>query len=197
MVQEITLDLNKGISLNMEKGQMLNLTKSTTATKYKLSAGWDVAESKFLGLFKQDADLDLVAYIKSGNGLKTVYYGNKHEKGIYLDGDNRTGEGDGDDENIFIDLNNIESNATSIVFGIVIYTSQKFKDVKNAYVRLSDTTTGEKELVRYNLSNDRSNKNAMIVAELKKNSNNEWEFITHGEYYDGNIRQIGDIVRTL
>lgn len=170
--KDVTLELSKsnGI-LNLDKNDFLNLSKAEiNLTNIRAAAGWDFK----LG---RSFDLDLVAYLMSNGKVKeTVFYGNKNHRGIYLDGDNLTGEGDGDDENIFINFSKIDPDIDKIVIAVVIYMpmGQKFSKVKNAFVRLVDETT-RKQILKFNLSEDGGNNTAVQAAELIK-SNNEWIF---------------------
>ena len=185
---EVTLDLSKGGLLNLNKGDFLNLTKSgVSLSRIRAAAGWDMAS------FGGSIDLDLCAYLFSGRKLeRTVYYGAKTWNGIYLDGDNLTGEGDGDDENIMINFDKIPAGIDRIVIAVVIYSIGKtFGGVKNAYVRLVDESQGEKELVRYNLSSDGGRNTAVVAAELQK-VNGEWTFVAVGDYSKNSIKSLGN-----
>ena len=183
--------------LNLQKNQVLDLTKtSANYSSLRLSAGWDI--NKRSG---SNYDLDLFAVLvgKDGKLIKTenncVYYGQKKSKGIYLDGDNLTGEGDGDDENIFIDLTKISSEVDRIILAVAIYQAserrQCFKYVQNAYVRLVDTSDRrrENEVCRYNLSNDGGDSTAVVAAELFRNGN-DWSFKAVGDFTKGSISDI-------
>lgn len=192
------IDLTKkqnGI-LNLNKNDILDLTKAApTLNKLKIAAGWDVNT----GFFGNSYDLDLCAILVNENGklIKNenpcVYYGKKASKGIYLDGDNLTGEGDGDDENIYVTLSEIPSQVKRIIFNVVIYNGkskkQKFSKVKNAYVRILNTDNRNEEICRYNLSNDGGDNTAVVFAELIRNGSN-WEFKAIGEYKQASIEQL-------
>ena len=155
---EVTLDLNKPGLLNLEKQDFLNLTKTNlNLSNIRVSAGWDVSTHG------RDYDLDLFGNLLDADGKlirnanHTVYYGEKHSQGVQLDHDNLTGEGDGDDENMFVNFNNLPENVSKIVIGVAIYEArnrhQDFGHVKNAYVRLVDQSqTPEKEIVRFDLN---------------------------------------------
>lgn len=183
--------------LNLQKNQTLDLTKtSVNYSSLRLSAGWDI--NKHSG---SDYDLDLFAVLVGPNNKlakvdnNCVYYGKKQSQGIYLDGDNLTGEGDGDDENIFIDLTKIPSKVEKIVLALAIYQAedrrQCFKYVQNAYVRLVDTSNKkrETEICRYNLSNDGGDSTAVVAAELFRNGDN-WSFKALGDFTKGSISDI-------
>lgn len=184
--REVLLDLSKKGPLNLEKREFVNLTKSGVSLSHiRAAAGWDMASFGSI-------DLDLCAYLFSNGHLEqTVYYGAKRGQGIYLDGDNLTGEGDGDDENIRINFEQLPSYIDRIVIAVVIYSMGKvFSGVKNAYVRLVDESQGQQELVRYNLSADGGKNTAVVAAELQK-VNNEWRFVAVGDYSKNSISSLG------
>lgn len=188
-MREVQLDLNKGV-LNLNKNEFLNLSKaSVSLERLRLAAGWDVIKKTgFSGFFGGgNADLDLVAYLQDSTGrvVDTVYYAAKRAQGIYLDGDNLTGEGDGDDENIYVELAKLHPAVEKITFAVVIYSAHTFQDVQNAYVRLVNEQDG-RELVRYNLSSEGGFNKAVKCAELTK-VNGDWNFVAVGTYHNKNI----------
>ena len=180
---EVFLDLNKGGLLNLEKNDFLNLTKTgINLTDIRVAAGWDVNHRG------QDYDLDLCAFPMNANGevLNIVYYGDKRSHGLQLDKDNLTGEGDGDDENIFVNFNKISPDAQKVIFAVVIYRGlskgQTFGHVKNAFVRMVDQSVRpEKEICRFNLSEDGGKNTAVKFAEIIRTSEG-WTFKAIGEY---------------
>ena len=107
-------------------------------------------------------------------------------------GDNRTGEGDGDDEVIKVQLDKIPSDYDTISFTVKIYEAEKrlqnFGMVENAYVRLIDEDTGE-ELVRFDLTEDFSTETALVVAEIYKRDG-QWKFAAIGSGYDGVVKSL-------
>lgn len=170
--RDVTLELNKNSGpLNLGKNDFLNLSKSAISlTNLRAGAGWDFKSGRSF-------DLDLVAYLMSNGRVKeTVYYGDKNHGGIYLDGDNLTGEGDGDDENIFINFSKIDSDIDKIIIAVVIYMpmGQRFSKVENAFIRLVDETN-KKEVLKFNLSEDGGDNTAVQAAELIK-TNEGWIF---------------------
>lgn len=117
-------------------------------------------------------------------GYKTcVYYGNLRDSGVIHHGDNITGSGHGDDEQITIDLESLSKDVEKIVFTVNIYNcesrKQDFGLVKNAFIHLDNAETGE-EICRYDLSEDYKGKTAMIFGELYKH-NDEWKFSAIGQ----------------
>lgn len=181
--------------LNLRKNDVLNLSKvSANLSKIRVAAGWDVNNG--LGA---DYDLDLCAFLLDKNNrpvkgiVNPVYYGNMKSRGIRLDGDNLTGEGDGDDENIYVTLSALPTSVERIIFNVVIYKAssrrQFFSKVKNAYVRIVDEANGGKELCRFNLSDDGGQASAVVFSELYK-ENGTWNFRAIGEYTNGSIHDL-------
>lgn len=170
--------------LNLQKNDILDLTKKNPGVKkVDFCGGWDVAESG------ADFDLDLGAYLLNANGKITgaqdvVFFNHMEVSGVRLNGDNRTGAGEGDDEVISLDLSQISQSVSRIVFAITIFDAenrrQSFGMVNNSYVRLLDVEHGEKELCRYELKEDFSTETAVIVAELIRDGS-EWQFHAIGE----------------
>ena len=176
--------------LDLNKGDILDLTKYPGLEKVRAAAGWDV--NRGIGA---DYDLDLCAYLMSGDRVvHTVYYHDKKYQGIYLDGDNLTGSGNGDDENIFVELNRIPSNIDRIVFAVVIYQArerhQRFGHVKNAYMRLVNQADGH-EICRYRLTEDGADNTAATLAALNK-VNGSWQFEAIGTYSKDSIGSLGN-----
>lgn len=173
-----------GITLDLRKGALLDLTKRSPGLKnITLAAGWDV--SNVIPAF----DLDICALCLNSNGKITsgediVFFNHKSVPGITLSGDNRTGEGDGDDETIMINLAEVESKYDSIVFCVNIYDAvgrkQTFGMVSNSYVRLLDRDNNDKELCHFMLKDDYSSSTGVIFAKLKRDGS-EWTFEALGE----------------
>ena len=111
-------------------------------------------------------------------------------KGIFLHNDNRTGEGDGDDEKISLTLDRLPSNCKKVVFSVNIYQArerkQDFSKVRNAYVRVLNSDKGDSEICRYNLSEDGKNATTLIFAELEK-VGTDWNFKAIGELLQGTL----------
>ena len=185
--------------LNLKKNDILDLTKKDPSiNKIRLCAGWDVVKKGFFNFGAKDFDLDLTALLLDENNhvLKNkglIYYGEQKGIGIMLHGDNLTGSGDGDDEKITVVLNQIPVECKKIIFAAVIYEAearnQVFGRVKNAYVRLVDEDKSDKEICRYNLSEDGGNNTGIIFAELSKQGN-EWSFKAVGELFRGSIQTL-------
>ena len=188
--REVVISLDKPSVVSLEKGDLLNLSKANVPlSKIHAAAGWDAAKAGHI-------DLDLCAHLFAGGTLvDTVYFGNKHNKrdGIWLDHDNLTGEGDGDDENIYVNLNGLEKDVDRVYLSVVSYTNNTFNEVRNAYIRLIDESGRERELARYNLSVDGGN-NDSVTAGAFIREGNEWKFLAIGEYSFNNhkIRNLGN-----
>ena len=168
--------------INLSKGQKVDLTKGNPGLKnIMVGLGWDV-NAFDSGV---DFDLDAAAFMLGADGKcptdkEFVFYGNlKHASGsVNHMGDNLTGEGDGDDEQIQIDLSKVPANIEKIAFTVTIYDAetrhQNFGQVSNAFIRLVDEATNA-ELIRYDLGEDFSIETAVVVGELYKH-NGEWKF---------------------
>lgn len=172
--------------LNLNKGDILNLKKSAPFSKNLIfGAGWDANVAGQANL-----DLDISAFMLDRNGRVTnpqtqvVFFGAMAQSGIYLEGDNRTGAGEGDDERIHISLDSIPPEVEEILFNVNIYEAMKNKQtfgmVNNSYVRLLDEDNNEHEICRFNLKTDASNATAVVFAKLYRNGNG-WDFEAIGD----------------
>lgn len=179
--------------VSLQKGQKVSLTKGNPGLKkVVVGLGWDVNAFDTGGAF----DLDATAFMLADNGRTTgsqdfVFYGNlTHPSGsVQHIGDNLTGEGDGDDEQIRVDLSLVPANITKIAFTVTIYDAevrrQNFGQVNNAFIRIYNEETGE-ELLRYDLGEDFSIETAAVFGELYK-SGDEWKFNAIGSGYQGGL----------
>lgn len=179
--------------INLSKGQKVDLTKGNASLKHiMVGLGWDV------NAFDSGADFDLdaSAFMCGANGKcptekEFVFYGNlEHPSGaVKHQGDNLTGEGDGDDEQIFVDLKAIPESVDKIAFTVTIYEAQErrqnFGQVSNAYIRIVDEDTNQ-ELIRYDLGKDFSIETAIVVGELYRH-NGEWKFNAIGSGFQGGL----------
>lgn len=190
-LEEIVKPKREGI-LNLKKNQVLNLSKNLTLNRIRAAAGWDVNSNSF---FSGEYDLDLCAFLLDRNGkfITKIFFNHKTYDGIFLDKDNLTGKGSGDDENIYVTLDEIPSEVCHIIFGVVIYQGrerrQKFRNVSNAYVRLVDTDRNKTEICRYNLSENGEDNTAVIAAKLFRDGG-EWKFQTIGEFSQDSITSL-------
>lgn len=161
------------MAVSLSKGQKVDLTKGNPGlSKIIVGLGWDT--NKYDG--GADFDLDAAAFLLAANGKVAsdsdfVFYGNlKHSSGgVEHMGDNLTGEGDGDDEQIKVNLAAVPASVNKICFTVTIYEAesrkQNFGQVSNAYIRIVDETSNA-ELIRYDLGEDFSIETAVVVGEL-------------------------------
>ncbi len=191
------------MSVNLQKGQKVDLTKGNAGLKtLVVGLGWDEAPRGF-SLFskQQDIDCDASAILINSNTGKlmgpvdVVYFGNlNHRSGAVRHcGDNLTGAGEGDDEQIIVELTKVPQEFGRIVFVVNIYQArerkQHFGMIKNAFIRVVDADTRQ-ELCRYNLSENYDGKTAMIFGEVYR-YNGEWKFSAVGEpTNDNNIGEL-------
>ncbi|MGL5766881.1 MAG: TerD family protein [Sarcina sp.] len=182
-------------ALNLKKNDVLNLTKKNPGlTKVILGAGWDVANNGF------DFDLDIAAFLLNANGKvahvpeDVIFFNNMMGQGIALQGDNRTGAGDGDDERIDLDLSLIRPDVQKIVFIVTIHEAQvkrqTFGMVENSYVRLLDEKNNEREVCKFNLKENGSTATSVVFAEIYRDGY-EWQFKAIGE---GKIADLNGIL---
>lgn len=180
--------------IELERGQQITLRKEGGKGLKQLlcGLGWDVAENRgLLKLFKPDFDLDsAVLCLDENNNLKdgddVLYYGNlKHPSGAISHlGDNMTGEGEGDSEQILVKFPKVPPEIAKLVFVVTIYDCyhrrQDFGQVQNAYVRLEDAED-DVEMARYELSGEEyDGKTGMILAEVFRQGNG-WQLVAVGE----------------
>lgn len=179
--------------INLTKGQKVSLTKGNPGlSKVVVGLGWDTNQYDTGG----DFDLDASAFLLGDNGKVTsdndfIFYGNlNHASGAVTHmGDNLTGAGDGDDEQIKVNLSLVPANISKIAFTVTIYDPetrrQNFGQVSNAFIRIYDETNGQ-EILRYDLGEDFSIETAAIFGELYKYGN-EWKFNAIGCGYQGGL----------
>lgn len=185
------------MSVNLQKGQKVDLTKGNTQLKWlRIGLGWDEAKKqssllKKTGDAKQsDFDCDTSVFLIDERGViakkeDIVYFGNlRHKSGcVNHQGDNLTGGGDGDDEQIMVNLHDMPENYQRVVFVVNIYKAkergQHFGMIENAYIRIVDAEN-EKELCIYNLSENYDGMTAMVFGEVYRR-NGEWKFNAIGQ----------------
>ena len=179
--------------INLSKGQKISLSKEVPGlSRIMVGLGWDT--NRYDG--NADFDLDASAFLVGANGKCTcsgdfVFYNNlEHPSGAVKHmGDNRTGDGEGDDEQIFVDLSKIPANIEKIAVTVTICDAEKrrqnFGQVSNAYCRMVNDDTGE-EIIRYDLGEDFSIETAMVVGELYRH-NGEWKFNAIGSGFSGGL----------
>lgn len=184
------------MGINLEKGQRISLSKEAPGLeKLMCGLGWDVVKRSGGGLFGAfsstpncDLDASVICLDKDGkirDPANVIYFGNLgHKSGAITHlGDNLTGAGDGDDEQILVDLSQLPPEINKLVFTVNIYECvarrQDFSIVKNAFVRLVNTSSNQ-ELAKYNLSgSEYQGMTRMIMAEIY-NHHNEWKMAAIG-----------------
>lgn len=182
--------------VSLSKGQKVDLTKSNPGlTKIVAGLGWDT--NKYDG--GADFDLDASVFMVGENGKVPddnafIFYNNKTDvaNSVTHLGDNRTGEGEGDDEQIKIDLSKVPASIAKIAFAVTIYDAdtrrQNFGQVSNAFIRVFNEETNE-ELIRYDLGEDFSIETAVVVAELYRHAG-EWKFNAVGSGFQGGLEAL-------
>ena len=177
----------------LKKGQKIDLTKNNISLKKLLvGLGWDT--NKYDGGYDFDLDASVFCCGEDGkvhNDLDFIFYNNlKHSSGaIEHMGDNLTGDGDGDDEQIKIDLSLIPESISKIDFTVTIHEAlernQNFGQVSNSYVRVVNLENNE-EILRYDLGEDFSIETAIVVGELYRH-NGQWKFNAIGSGFQGGL----------
>ena len=179
--------------VSLQKGQKVSITKGNPGlTNVVVGIGWDVNQFDT----GEDFDLDTAAFLLTDTGRVSrpedfVFFGNlRHPSGCAEHmGDNLTGAGEGDDEQIKMNLSMVPENVAKIAFTVTIYEAeqrrQNFGQVSRAFIRIYNEATGE-ELLRYDLGEDFSIETAAVFGELYKN-NGEWKFNAIGSGYQGGL----------
>lgn len=182
--------------INLSKGQKVDLTKGNAGLDQILAGlGWDT--NKYDG--GHEFDLDVSVFMTGEQGkvesdANFIFYNNPQDAAgsVIYSGDNRTGEGEGDDETVKITLSKIPANVAKIAFTVTIHEaearSQNFGQVSNAYIRILDAAKNE-ELLRYDLGEDYSIETAIVVAELYRNGG-EWKFAAIGSGFQGGLEAL-------
>ena len=185
------------MAVSLKKGQKVDLTKTNPGLKeVMVGLGWDV--KRYDG--GKDFDLDASAFMLGADGKvpsdgEFIFYGNKkHTSGsVEHMGDNLTGEGEGDDEQIKVNLATVPANVQKIDFTVTIYEAeernQNFGQVENAFIRVVNAANGE-ELIRYDLTEDYSIETAVVVGELYRHGT-EWKFNAIGSGFGGGLAALG------
>lgn len=179
------------MAINLEKGQRISLEKDTGGklSRVRMGLGWDVAKVGGLRGFlggggSVDLDASCVMFDEAGRAVDTIYYGQlySNDGSIVHTGDNLTGAGEGDDEQIIVDLDRVSPNVRALVFVVNSFTGQTFDKVENAFCRILDEDTGN-EVARYNLSG-RGNHSAQVMAKVYRHGG-EWKMHAIGENASG------------
>lgn len=182
--------------INLSKGQKISLSKEAPGLSVALvGLGWDIKQ------YDSGADYDLDASIflldasgKCAHDTDFIFYNNLQDPAgsVVHSGDNRTGEGDGDDESITVEFAKVPDYVQKIAITVTIYDApargQNFGQVSNAFVRLVDKQTGA-ELLRYDLGEDYSTETAIVFAEIYRH-NGEWKFAAVGSGFNGGLEAL-------
>lgn len=187
------------MGVNLQKGQKVDLTKGNAGlSKILVGLGWDPVQSSggggilssiFGGGSANNFDCDASVFLlndnnKISNNNDIIYFGNLKSAcgSVQHTGDNLTGQGDGDDEQIIVELNKVPERISKLVFVVNIYDcikrKQHFGQVENAFIRVVDEKGNE--MVKFNLTENHSGKTALIIGEIYRH-NGEWKFAAIGE----------------
>lgn len=180
------------MAVNLTKGGNVNLSKEApTMTKAIAGLGWDARVTD-----GQAFDLDASVFLVGDNGKVLsdqhfIFFNNatSPDGSVAHQGDNRTGDGEGDDEQVKIALGNVPADVKKAVFAVTIYDAetrkQNFGMVSNAYIRIVNEDNNT-EIARYDLSEDASTETAMVFGELYRH-NGEWKFKAVGQGFAGGL----------
>jgi stress response protein SCP2 len=192
------------LAISLQKGQRVDLTKGNPGlSKIMVGLGWDPVQSGksgggglFGGLFggggagggaNVDCDASVImlgANDKIQNNKDVIYFGNlkSNDGSVQHSGDNLTGDGDGDDEQVMVDLSRVPQSVQKLVFVVNIYDcvkrKQHFGMIRNAFIRVVNPSNNN-EMIRYNLSDDYSGQTSVVVGEIYRH-NTEWKFAAVG-----------------
>jgi len=193
------------MTISLQKGATVSLAKAAGPkglNRIALGVGWDVAKPKgFFARLTAPSDIDLdasaIAFDARGGVIDTVWFQKLASScgSIRHSGDNLTGEGDGDDETITIDLNRLPGAIETIILTVNSFRGQTFNEVDNAFGRVVDLDTGS-EMARFQIS-DSGPHTGVILASLKR-SDGEWQYKAIGAHCGGRtVQQIIDEARGL
>ena len=179
------------MAINLQKGQKISLDKEAGVklTNITMGLGWDPVKTKGIfgfGSKTQEVDLDAscILFDEQGKQTDAIWFRQLKSKdgSIVHTGDNRTGAGDGDDEQITVDLARVPANVKSLVFTVNSFTGQNFSQIENATCRIVNASNNQ-EVARFNLSTLGSH-NAQIMAKLYRHGD-EWKMHAIGEIGNG------------
>jgi len=188
------------MSVSLRKGESVSLVKSggSTLTRVKMGLGWDAVKKRGLlgGLKTQTIDLDAscLLFDKTGKLLDQVWFRQLRSANgaVMHTGDNLTGDGDGDDESIIVDLHRLPSETQTLVFVVNSFTGQNFSQIENAFCRLLDETTGA-ELARFDLTGSGSH-TAQVMSKVYR-AGDGWTMTAIGAAASG--RTFRDLLPTI
>ena len=179
--------------INLSKGGNVNLSKTApTMVHIDLGLGWNPRATDGKAF-----DLDAVAFLIPANGKVRqdsdfVFFNQKQSAcgSVAHNGDNRTGDGEGDDEVISVDISKVPADVEKVIFAVTIHEGQQngqsFGQVDKAYIRVINKDNNGEEVARFDLSEDGSTEVAMIFGELYRHSG-EWKFKAVGQGFNGGL----------
>ncbi|HCT4435606.1 MULTISPECIES: TerD family protein [Klebsiella] len=179
--------------VSLTKNQTISLSKASPAlSQLTFGLGWDPLQAKKKGLFgglfsggagSIDLDASCILLNKNGNVLDTIWFGQLKSRcgAVVHSGDNLTGEGEGDDEVIRVNLEKLSANVEYLAFTVNSFRGQTFNEVENAHCRVLDQNN--QELARYQLTEQGSH-TGIIIASLSR-QNGSWDFTAHGQAAQG------------
>lgn len=185
--------------INLEKGARINLSKPQGGelTKIRMGLGWDPAKKGFFSSGSIDLDASCLMLNSNLEMEENIYFGNLRSRcaSVQHEGDNLTGDGDGDDEVIRVDLEKVPANVHHLVFTVNSYRGQSFNDVANASCRLYDDLTG-KVVAEYNLT-EQGPQTGLVMVSLYRH-NNTWKLKALGDLGNGRMgSEMLDQIRQL
>lgn len=182
------------MSISLAKGQKVSLEKDSGLSKVFMGCGWDPATPKKKGFFGSllggggadsiDLDASVLVFDAAKKQIDIVWFQQLKAKdgSIQHSGDNVTGEGDGDDEVIYVDLKALSPQATYLVFTVNSFRGQTFDEVDNAFARLVDQDK-KVEICRYTLT-EKGQHTGVVMASMERTSSG-WQFTAHGTPTNG------------
>jgi len=180
--------------VSLSKGQGISLTKAASSLSViAMGLGWDVAKKKgFFGGVKDGEPVDLDAsclmFDSRGTLVDTIWFRQlkSRDGSVIHTGDNRTGDGDGDDEVIHVRLNDVPAAVTTLVFTVNSFTGQNFSTIENAFCRVVNMANNS-ELARFNLTGSGSH-TAQVMSKLVRKDGG-WDFVAIGTHGSGRTFQ--------
>lgn len=185
------------MAVSLQKGGNVSLLKEVPGlTEVIVGLGWDPRVTD-----GTEFDLDASVFVTGENGkvrndASFIFYNNKMSADGSIEhlGDNRSGQGDGDDEQVNVKLTGLSADVKKLVFAVTIYDAearkQSFGQVGNAYIRVLNKADG-KEIARFDLSEDASTETAMIFGELYRH-NDEFKFKAIGQGFAGGLKPLAE-----
>jgi len=188
------------MSVTLTKGQLVSLTKGggETLTRVRMGLGWDAVKKRglFGGMKSQSIDLDASCLLFDSQGklVDQVWFQQLRSKdgSVVHTGDNLTGDGEGDDESIIVDLSQLPAQVATLVFVVNSFTGQDFSQIENAFCRLVDEKS-RAEVARYDLSGS-GRHNAQVMAKLTREGQG-WAMTAIGAAASG--RTFRDLLPTV